>query len=229
MEIKLLGEIFGIQIHSPINRSEVREVVKNQYSYRIKIRDEMRLTDEQSRLEVSDLYERFCDNLNESDRNIFEKIFDEEVVAAPHEWFIEYNKDLASTSELISNSHVGELFGVQVEYPFNRKNIRVLVDSRSKLMNQLADDNQISLYQASNDLSDEQDIFLKTMNHKDQEAFLNIMTEELIAHTNALNDETDRINQETIKQEIENQYFTQVIGGIIGFAFLMFIFFAIMK
>ena len=51
------------------------------------------------------------------------------------------------------------------------------------------------------------------------------MTEELIAHSNAINDQTDRIKQEVIKSEISNQNLTQIMGTIILFGCLLFLFF----
>ena len=55
------------------------------------------------------------------------------------------------------------------------------------------------------------------------------MTEELIAHSNAINDQTDRIKQEVIKSEISNQNLTQIMGTIILFGCLLFLFFIFFK
>ena len=55
------------------------------------------------------------------------------------------------------------------------------------------------------------------------------MTDELIAHANATNDETMRINQETFKAEATNQSITQIMLGIIVFCALLFFAFVFLK
>lgn len=96
-------------------------------------------------------------------------------------------------------------------------------------MKSMADTKGISLYQASNDLEDIQSKFIEKLGPNDQENFLTIMTEELIAHSNAINDQTNRINQEVIKSEISNQNLTQIMGTIILFGCLLFLFFIFFK
>lgn len=227
MTQKIIGEIFGVEIHSPIIRSEVREVVKRQLSFQSEIESSRNLTDEQLRLEIVDIFQAFFNSIPEGDKNVFEKMHVEEVKAAPHEWFS--REKTTPRSVEIQNGEVGYLYDVPVKYPFTRENIRAIVHARSNLMNFMASTQGISLYQASNDLSDEQHLFLSRFDLDDQEKFMVLMTEELIAHTNALNDETAKINQQAFKQEVENQYYTEVIGGIVVFLCLMFLFFVVFK
>lgn len=96
-------------------------------------------------------------------------------------------------------------------------------------MKSIANTQGISLYQASNDLSDVQTEFVKKFSIEDQEIFLNLMTDEMIAQTSALNDETAKLNQQTLEQEISNQNLTSTMAGIIIFCCLMFLFFVVFK
>ena len=121
------------------------------------------------------------------------------------------------------------LYNILVVYPFTRENIREIVQARSDLMKSIADSQGISLYQASNDLSDIQTQFIEKFNIDDQDKFLTIMTEELIAHTNAINDETSKITQKAIENEISNHNLTQTIGAVIVFSCLIFLFFVFAK
>ncbi|WP_445534903.1 hypothetical protein [Acinetobacter sp. G18] len=96
-------------------------------------------------------------------------------------------------------------------------------------MKSLANSKGISLYQASNDLSDIQNEFIERFNYDDQEKFLNIMTDEMLAHANATNDEVEKLNQQVFKQEISNINLTNTMAGIIVFCCLMFLFFVVFK
>lgn len=230
MEQKILGELFGVVIHSPIIRSEVRNAVKQQFSFRVALQESMNITQQQSFLEVADVYDDFCKSLSVEDSEAFEKIFNDEVAAAPLEWFSESKiESSVSSAEFLTAGSAGELYGIQVIYPFARDNIRKLVYARSELMRSIANTQGISLYQASNDLSDVQTKFTERFGYEDQENFLNLMTEEMIAHTNALNDETNRINYENLNQEIANNNFTSTMAGIIVFCCLMFLLFVVFR
>ncbi|MDC4326772.1 hypothetical protein [Acinetobacter baumannii] len=229
MEQKLLGELFGINVHSPIIRDEVREVLKRQLEFKAALQTEKALTEDQAFLEVDDIFEGFYKNISVEDKRIFEKIHSEEVNAAPREWFNVEGKSSIHNAEFLKAGNAGELFGVNVTYPFTRENIRTLVLQRTELMKSLANSKGISLYQASNDLSDIQNEFIERFNYEDQEKFLNIMTDEMLAHANATNDEAEKLNQQAFKQEISNINLTHTMGGIIVFCCLMFLFFVVFK
>ncbi|MDQ1207286.1 putative nuclease with TOPRIM domain [Acinetobacter baylyi] len=228
MEQKLLGELFGIQIYTPIARSEVREVLRKQLEFKAALQVEKGLTEDQALLEVCDIFDVFFSSISEEDKSNFEKIHSEEVNAAPKEWFGDLLKN-SENDELVKTGLAGFLYDIEVRYPFTRDNIRTIVQARSNLMEFLANTHGISIYQASNDLSDEQKIFTEKLSLSDQEKFLNLMTEEMNAHTNALNDETLRINHQAFKREVENQYYTEIIGGIVIFSCLMFFLFVVFK
>ena len=230
MEQKILGELFGVAIHSPIIRSEVRDVLKKQLEFKAILQSDQGLTEEQAFLEVADIFEPFFNGLSEIERNTFKKLHAEETNAAPVEWFKGLGlQSGAGNSDFLDTGTAGELYGVQVEYPFIRGNIRDVVQVRGELMKSIANEQGISLYQASNDLSDVQAKFTEKFSYEDQEAFLNLMTEEMIAHTSALNNEAAKINQQTLEQEISNQNITNTIGGIVVFCALMFLFFVVFR
>lgn len=230
MEQKIIGELFGIKIHSPVIRGEVREVLKKQLEFKAELQTNQNLTEDQAFLEVADIFDAFFAQISEEDKSNFERIHAEEASVAPKEWYgnIGINGSV-DNSEFIEAEHAGDLYGIQVIYPFVRGNIRKLVQARSELMKSIASTQGISLYQASNDLDDVQAEFVKKFSFEDQEVFLNLMTDEMIAHTNALNDETAKINQQTLEQEISNQNFTSTMAGIIVFCCLMFLFFVVFK
>ncbi|WP_111860871.1 hypothetical protein [Acinetobacter sp. CFCC 10889] len=230
MEQKIIGELFGVEVHSPVARGEVREVVRKQLEFKAELQTNQNLTEDQAFLEIVDIFDNFFANISDEDEANFSKMHAEEVSAAPREWF----GALIDEHEVVDNKYLeagiaGVLYDVEVKYPFTRDNIRTLVKARSDLMGFLANTHGISIYQASNDLSDEQDLFLKKFNPSDQVFFLNLMTEEMNAHTNALNDETVKINQQVFKQDVENQYYAQIIGGVIGIFCLIFILFVVFK
>jgi len=230
VERKIIGELFGVTIHAPILRQEVRDAVKKQLEFKSILQLEQGLTEEQAFLEVADIFEPFYCGLSESERIAFEKIHKEEMHAAPLEWFkgVGFSEEL-DNSAFLDTGIAGELYGVQVVYPFTRGNLRDIVQARSEAMKLMSSANNISLYQASNDLSDEQEQFIKRFNSEDQERFLTILTEEMVAHTNALNDETNRINQQNLEEEIANNNLTSTMAGIIVFCCLMFLFFVVFR
>lgn len=230
MSSEIIGELFGVNIHSPIIRSEVREVLKRQLEFKALLQANQQLTEDQAFLEVTDIFESFFSKISEKDRVIFEKIHAEEVNVAPKEWFNQLEEqNNINNGIFIEQGNAGSLYNILVVYPFTRENIREIVQARSDLMKSIADSQGISLYQASNDLSDIQTQFIEKFNIDDQDKFLTIMTEELIAHTNAINDETSKITQKAIENEISNHNLTQTIGAVIVFSCLIFLFFVFAK
>lgn len=222
MESKIIGELFRIEVYSPIIRKDVREILKKQLEFKSLLQSDG-LTEGQALLEISDIYEVFFSNISEEDKNTFEKIHAEEVLASPPEWF---SLNINNTSNI---KNVGELHGIQVVYPFTRDNIRDIVLRRTDLMKSLAENKNITIYQASNDLDDIQNQFIQKFGFDDQEKFYNLMADELNAHANALNDETDRINQSILKEEISQNNTTQIMAGIIVFCSLLFFVFVFFK
>ncbi len=229
MQKTVLGEIFGIKVHSPISRGEIRDVLKKQLEFKKALQAEKSLTEDQAFLEVADIFENFFKDISKEDKDNFEKIHSEEINAAPSEWFSLESNIPSNSAVFLETGIAGELYGMQVNYPFTRENIRKLVYQRSEVMKSLADSQGISLYQASNDLSDMQNHFIEKFSYEDQEKFLNLMTEEMIAHTNALNDETAKINQQVLEKEVSNINITHTISGIIVFCCLMFLVFVLFR
>lgn len=230
MEQKIIGELFGVTVHSPILRQEVRDILKRQLEFKSILQLEQGLTEEQAFLEIADIFEPFFNGISESERIAFEKIHKEEMLAAPLEWFKGLSfSDGVDNSSFLDAGTAGELYGIQVVYPFTRQNIREIVLARSGEMKLLASTNNISLYQASNDLDDEQVKFTQRFNPEDQDRFLTLLTEEMIAHAKTLNDETDKINQQNLEKEIANINLTSTMAGVIVFLCLMFLFFVVFR
>lgn len=226
MQTRVISRLFGLDIHYPFIRTEVREVVKKQAEYRKKIIKELSLTPDQAVLEVIDIFNNFFSEMTNTERLEFEKLHAEEVGAAPSNWFSD-EEEIDNT--LLESGSTGTLFGIDVAYPFTRENIRKIVKSRHDLMKSISKENNISLYQASNDLDDIQASFLERLSLNDQERFLNLSTEETLALTKALNDETAKINQEIIEQEASNAHIAGVIASVIGFICVMFLFYVVFK
>lgn len=227
MEQKLLGELFGVRVHSPLVRGEVREVLRKQLEFKSELQANQKLTEEQAFLEVADIFENFFSGISKEEVDVFNSIHQEEMGAAPKEWF--GNSETLDCSALAQTGSAGELYGIQVLYPFTRANIREVVKAKATLMQSMSSSQGISIYQAANDLSDIHAEFLKRLNLGDQEVFLNLLTEETNAHTSALLDDASKTNQEAIKQEISNANLTSTMAGIIVFCCLMFLFFVVFK
>ncbi|MGZ7881834.1 hypothetical protein [Acinetobacter soli] len=227
---KYLGEIFGVKVHSPITRFEIREVIKKQIIFEKKIEREQNLTEDQARLEVMDIFDSFLSKITIKERSVFEKIHAEEVSAAPRNWFDgEEGSNSSEDVNFLKSGIAGNLYGIEVVYPFIRENIRKVVIARNELIKNISKENNISHYQAANDLSDMQMIFLKKFSFEDQEQFLAISTEETTALTNAINDETIKINQEIMEREASNANIAGVIASIVGFICLMFLFYVVFR
>lgn len=55
MQKTVLGEIFGIKVHSPISRGEIRDVLRKQLEFKKALQAEKSLTEDQALLEVADI------------------------------------------------------------------------------------------------------------------------------------------------------------------------------
>lgn len=97
---------------------------------------------------------------------------------------------------------MGTLFGVKISYPFNRKEIRELVNARQQIIIDRAV-NGLTVYQTSLDANDEVDAFIADWSEEDQVDILNLLTEETIALTNSMNDKINAINTQTEKVVME--------------------------
>lgn len=226
---KYLGEIFGVKVHSPITRVEIREVIKKQIIFEKNIEREQNLTEDQARLEMLDVFDSFLSRITTEEKSVFEKIHAEEVNAAPRSWFDGEDDNSNEDVNFLKSGIAGNLYGIEVVYPFIRENIRKVVIARNELIKTISKNNNISPYQAGNDLSDTQMIFLKKFSFEDQERFLVLSAEETIALTNAINDETVKINQEIVEREVSNANIAGVIAAIIGFICIIFLFYVVFK
>ena len=82
-----LGGIFGVTIHSPLIRSEIREVLKRQLEFKKELQVNDGLTEDQAFLEVVDIFDTFFAQISEEEKSNFERIHAEEASAAPKEWY----------------------------------------------------------------------------------------------------------------------------------------------
>lgn len=229
MEQKILGELFGVTIHSPIIRSEVRDVLKKQLEFKELLQSDLNLTEDQAFLEVADIFESFFNSIAEEDKGIFEKIHAEEVNVAPQEWFLgptTTNDELVKPS--IDNGLLGSIYGVDVTYPFTRKNVREVTASEKALINNLITSG-LTRQQAELDAGDLLVDFYVRIGSKMSREFSDLLTQEKIAdigHQSEL--DMKEINLQTERQiQAVNNY--AVIYGVIGIALVLFIFFALVS
>jgi len=81
MEQKIIGELFGVKVHSPIARSEVRSLVKAKQDFvdsKVKIE---RLTQHQALLDTGDIVANFINSLSEEEGNSFANYYADEIIA----------------------------------------------------------------------------------------------------------------------------------------------------
>lgn len=238
MDKKLLGNVLDVDIHYPINRDEIRLLIQQQTKFRSMLISDKGLNDDQVYLEVRDIFDAFTSSLTEEEKSRFETVHMEEVNAAPIEWLstveelqslnLDLNKPKEDTQIVKKDGEsLGELFGIQVKYPILRKNVREVVAAKSALAKSMYQDGSMSIYQAFNDLGDVENQFLTSLEEKDRIDFLNLLTEETNAYTNALNDETAKINADVIQRDVENSNNSAVLGAIVTIGVLLFLFYLV--
>lgn len=110
MDKKLLGELLGVHVHSPILRSEVREIVKEKNKFADKKVIEEKLTFQQAMLDAGDVVEEFINTLSGEDREKFIDMYCDELIAAQGE-----NIDVKS----IEDKSEAESYHLQAQFIFN--------------------------------------------------------------------------------------------------------------
>lgn len=215
MKDKVIGELFGVDIYTPILVENVREALNRQFEFTDLLKSDG-LTEDDAQKIVADCYDSFCAKITEEEKRDFDKIYSEESI-------------LLVSQNINQDQDVGELYGVLVEYPFNRKNIRKIVRNRSELAITMVKEQNISTYQASNDLEDILDEFIKKFGDDDQTKFYNLMADELEAQANELNDIAADISRKNIVEEESRNNLSQMMLGIIVFVSLLFFAFVFFK
>lgn len=118
MEKKLLGELFGVQVYTPITRDQVRKVVqaKNQFVQLKSTNDD--LTYHQALLNAGDIVESFTISLDNESSTKFLNLYSEEVVVAI--------ESLINT-DYVKNKTEAEIYHLQASFIFNEldANLRV--------------------------------------------------------------------------------------------------------
>ena len=82
MESKMLGELFGVNIHSPISRKDVREALKRQLEFKLLLQSDG-LTEEQAFLEIADIYELFFQKYLRKIKKILRKFIQKKFLWLP--------------------------------------------------------------------------------------------------------------------------------------------------
>lgn len=77
----IVGNLFGKDIHSPIDRSNVRELVAFKEQFINDLMAKKNFNKKQAQLDAEDLVLAFCGTLKEEDAEIFKKLYDEENLA----------------------------------------------------------------------------------------------------------------------------------------------------
>lgn len=110
MEHKVLGELFGVEIHTPVTRSEIRRLVKEKQDFvDNKVKTEG-LTLHQALLDAGDMVENFINNLSEDDGKSFVNYYADEVLAI--------NDPTVLNDGMISKSEA-ENYHLQAQFIFN--------------------------------------------------------------------------------------------------------------
>lgn len=110
MEQEVLGILFGITLHNPIVRSEIRALIKAKNEYVQKKATEDNLTIQQALLDAGDLVDEFVGSLTDEDGKKFVDLYTEELIAA-QDVKVDLNK-IEKTSE-------AESYHLQAQFIFN--------------------------------------------------------------------------------------------------------------
>ncbi|WP_143223863.1 tetratricopeptide repeat protein [Acinetobacter sp. ANC 3903] len=110
MEQKIIGELFGVEIHSPVSRSEVRSLVKAKQDFVESKVETEKLTTHQALLDAGDIVEDFINSLSEDDGKAFVNYYSDEVVAI---------SDSTPDIKEINNKSEAESYHLQAQFIFN--------------------------------------------------------------------------------------------------------------
>lgn len=110
MEQKLLGELFGVKIHSPISRTEVRELVRAKGEFANKKMVDENLTYHQALLDLGDIIKEFINSLDKDDQEKFVNIYADEVIAI---------QDSTTDVKTIEAHTEAESYHLQAQFIFN--------------------------------------------------------------------------------------------------------------
>lgn len=110
MDKKKLGELFGVVVHSPVTRSEVRSLVKAKQDFVNKKATDEDLTYHQALLDAGDIVESFINSLSEDDGKAFVNYYSDEVVAIG---------DSTQSIDEAANKSEAEGYHLQAQFIFN--------------------------------------------------------------------------------------------------------------
>ncbi|MDQ8936649.1 tetratricopeptide repeat protein [Acinetobacter rudis] len=110
MDKNKLGELFGVVIHSPVTRSEVRSLVKAKQDFVNKKATDEDLTYHQASLDAGDIVESFINSLGEDDGKAFVNYYSDEVVAIGNS---------TQSIDEVANKSEAEVYHLQAQFIFN--------------------------------------------------------------------------------------------------------------
>jgi len=222
MEQKIIGELFGVQLHSPISRLEVREVLQRQLEFKTILQSNSGLTEEQAAEEIFDIFEPFLGSITNEERRDFERIHSEEVSTAPKEWFSGFNFEHAD------NNEPEVIYGVPISFPLTRKNIREVITAENQLINDLIRSG-LTRHQAELDTGDMLVEFYTRIGRDKREEFSRLLTQEKIAEINHQADLNIENSKQQVEQQIQAVKSYSVLYAGIGIALVLLIFFILVS
>ncbi|MBR7749906.1 hypothetical protein KC093_06985 [Acinetobacter nosocomialis] len=110
MEQKVLGYLFGIELHSPIIRSEIRSLIKAKNEYVQNKATKDNLTIQQALLDAGDLVDEFVGSLTDEDGEKFVDLYTEELIAS---------QDVNADLNKIGKTSEAESYHLQAQFIFN--------------------------------------------------------------------------------------------------------------
>lgn len=113
MSKELIGTVFGVEIHRPISRAEVRELAKERETFITSLMEEKQLNQAQASLDASDIFIEFCSQLSEAEKESLELMLQEESAALVVGQADEYSKKAAKDTEAdieAAQSHIQAQF-----------------------------------------------------------------------------------------------------------------------
>lgn len=124
MEQNLLGSVFGVDIHAPLQRSEIRQLVKAKNTFIENKINEEHLTHQQASLDAGDVIDKFIGTLGD-EHSDFLNLYTDETMAA-----IDATVDIQN----ISNQTEADSYHLQAEFIFNELSANLQVYGSNSAM-----------------------------------------------------------------------------------------------
>ncbi|EXF55728.1 MULTISPECIES: hypothetical protein [Acinetobacter] len=112
MELELLGELFGVEIHRPLQREEIRKALIARNELRDQLKQEKNLSSDHITLQLNDKIHVFAYRLEESESEQFYNYLTEECKKLKPE---QYEQSLISTSNNTLKTEISPLSSETME------------------------------------------------------------------------------------------------------------------